>query len=190
MDDPVVDTFLTVLRVVEDLALPYVVMGGIAVNAWGLPRTTFDVDLALDIGADALGPLYLRLDQAGLDVPEEYRRGYVERLKDLRLVKVHAYQGPARPVTVDLFLNATPFQESAFQRRVRVEALGRAFWVISAADLLLYKLMAWRPKDRLDIQNVLTIQGVPEPEYLRGWAARLGVGDRLREAIEEAGLTG
>jgi hypothetical protein len=50
------------------------------------------------------------------------------------------------------------------------------------------QLLADRPKDRLDVQNVLTVQGLPEPEYLREWAGRLGIADRLERAIADAGL--
>ncbi|MEO6597441.1 MAG: hypothetical protein ABIP94_22080 [Planctomycetota bacterium] len=68
------------------------------------------------------------------------------------------------------------------------EVLVDLFAGMAEADLILFKLMADRPKDRVDVQNVLTVQGIPEPEYLRDWAARLGVADRLERALAEAGL--
>jgi hypothetical protein len=40
----------------------------------------------------------------------------------------------------------------------------------------------------LDVQNVLTVQGIPEPEQLRAWAARLGLQQKLEQAIQDAGL--
>ena len=52
----------------------------------------------------------------------------------------------------------------------------------------LFKLMADRPKDRVDVQNVLAVQGVPDSTCLHEWAERLGVRDRLHRALAEAGL--
>ena len=50
------------------------------------------------------------------------------------------------------------------------------------------KLVAGRRKDWVDIENVLAFQGVPDREYPRSWAERLGVAKRLDRVLGEAGL--
>ena len=60
---------------------------------------------------------------------------------------------------------------------------------MSPADLLLFKLLADRRKDRLDVQNILTVQGTPDPSYLREWATKLGLSAKLHAALAEAGLS-
>lgn len=60
--------------------------------------------------------------------------------------------------------------------------------VISPEDLLLYKLVAYRNKDRAAIERLLAIQSALDWEHVRRWAARLGVTSRLEEALREAGL--
>ncbi|MFQ5504742.1 MAG: hypothetical protein ACE5F1_08110, partial [Planctomycetota bacterium] len=104
------------------------------------------------------------------------------------LLKVQFPRGE-RLITVDVFPVSTPFQESSFGRLALVDPskLGRRIPVISPADLILFKLMADRPKDRVDVLNILTIQGFPEPEYLRDWAKRLGVEDRRARALAQSG---
>jgi hypothetical protein len=49
--------------------------------------------------------------------------------------------------------------------------------------VLLFKVLADREKDRMDVRNVLTVQGVPERAYLERWANELGIADRLRRAL-------
>jgi hypothetical protein len=69
-----------------------------------------------------------------------------------------------------------------------VHAVGVEARVVTAADLILFKLLADRPKDKADIQSVLSVQGIPDADYLRDWAARLGVADRLEPALADAVL--
>ena len=56
--------------------------------------------------------------------------------------------------------------------------LGRGYAPVSAL-----KLVGDRQKDRVDVENVLAVQGVPEREHLEMWASRLGVRDRLSRAL-------
>ena len=45
-------------------------------------------------------------------------------------------------------------------------------------------------KDFADVQNILSVQGLVEEEYIRSWAERLGLERTLDRAIEEADLPG
>ena len=128
-------------------------------------------------------------EDRGFVVDDAYRSGWRDRLRDMQMVKVRLFR-EGRAVTADVFLLSTPFQEAALERTVLVDIPGvrPQVPVVSAADLILFKLMANRPKDSLDVQNVLTIQGVPDEDYLRLWAARLAVTDQLLAALEESGL--
>lgn len=188
MNDSVVETFVSVVAAVEEAGLRYVVMGGLALNAWAVPRATFDIDLGILDDARPIDPLLARLEAAGVRVPAERRQGTVQRFGAFRTIEARFEAAGAREIPVDLFLMSSPFEQSAFARRVRIEALDRSLWVLSAADLLLYKLVAWRRKDRMDVQNLLAVQGIPEPFYTWPWAKRLAVAPRLQQAIGEAGL--
>ena len=60
-------------------------------------------------------------------------------------------------------------------------------YVVSAADLVLFKLIAGRRKDWVDIDNIVAVEGVPEPGYLETWARLLGVEDGLRRILSAPG---
>ena len=63
-----------------------------------------------------------------------------------------------------------------FDRRLRVEALGRRLWVMSAEDVVVTKLR-WasapgRQKDLSDAQGILALNaGALDLDYVRTWCA-------------------
>ena len=57
-------------------------------------------------------------------------------------------------------------------------------WLVSPEDLILLKLIASRPRDFVDIDDVLFVQGSLDEEYLAThWAERLDVLAELEEAL-------
>jgi hypothetical protein len=59
-------------------------------------------------------------------------------------------------------------------------------WVVSPEDLLLLKLLADRPRDRADIADLLLVAGPLDMPYVRAWANRLGLDERLERALEDS----
>lgn len=177
------------LAAMADARLEVALIGGYAVVTWGVPRATFDVDLLVDADDERLRQGFVALERRGFGVDAVYKTGWRDRVRDMPLVKVQMFRG-GRAVSGDLFLVSTPLQRSAFARCRTVELPGTAtpIRVVSPADLILFKLLADRPKDRVDIQNVLIVQGVPDPDYLRAFAKQLGVAEKLDRAIADAGL--
>jgi hypothetical protein len=51
---------------------------------------------------------------------------------------------------------------------------------------MIYKLVAWRPKDRAAIDRLLSIQRTLDWNYVQNWADRFGILERFREALREA----
>lgn len=172
----------------DEAGLRFALMGGYAVVTWGVPRATYDVDVLVEPAEGRMPALFRACEARGFAVDDAYKSGWRDHVRDMLLAKVQLFRS-GRSVTCDVFPVATPFQESAFARReeVSIPSLGHTISVISAADLILFKLLADRPKDRLDVQNVLVVQGVPDERYLRDWATRLGVQDRLSQALADAG---
>jgi hypothetical protein len=86
-----------------------------------------------------------------------------------------------------------PFERSQMSRRRLIEDLGDPFWVCTAEDIILQKLL-WSRRSRSEKQwrqilGVLKAQAaVPNYEYLGDWADRLNQAERLTQAFLEAGL--
>jgi hypothetical protein len=172
-------------EILEKSQTPYMFMGGITVGLWGIPRPTFDLDLTLEVDDSTLSEFLRQLEQAGFTVPQEFKKGYTDVIARMRKIKVQTFAGE-RAWDIDVFLVTTEYQKAAFARRRRMVLMGRAAWVIAPEDLVLHKLVAGRPRDIGDIDDVLMVTAPLELEYLRRWGGTLGVLDVLEERLRLA----
>ena len=172
------------VQLFERLGLTYALMGGLAVRIHALPRPTFDVDFTAALRRDVLPRLYEEAKNLGYEIPQAQETGWLDAVRGLPVVK---FQWPVsdRPLDVDIFLAETPFQEQVLQRRVRRRANGFDAWFVTPEDLILLKLLANRPKDRVDVGDILFIQAGLDQAHMTTWAAKLGVADRLEEALRQ-----
>jgi predicted nucleotidyltransferase len=170
----------------EGLGVPYAVMGGIAASAWGLPRFTHDIDVAVNLRASEIGRLLGALEKRGYLVPEEFRRGWTDQLAGTRKIAVKRVAGK-HVWDIDFFLAESDFLRSALARRKLVDLDGRQTPLITPEDLIVLKLVAWRPKDQGDIDDLLLVVGALDEAYLHEWAERLNIRERLGEAWRRAG---
>ena len=78
-------------------------------------------------------------------------------------------------VRVDVIVAETPFQEEAMRRAVDGH--------ITAEDVIVHKLIAWRVRDRDDIRSILRAGHDLDVDYIRYWAAEWEIADRWDEAV-------
>jgi Nucleotidyltransferase of unknown function (DUF6036) len=126
------------------------VIGGLAVQRWGEPRLTRDVDVSLLTGfgtesvyIEALLALYQgRVPDAA---------AFALRNRVLLLQK--------GGVGIDIALAAIPFEERVLARSTAFEFLpGVKIRTCSAEDLVVYKAFADRPRDWVDVEGILLRQ--------------------------------
>ena len=183
-------TCLDVARVLERLDIPYVVGGSLASSLHGIPRSTNDADLAVELGQEKVRPLVEALE-GRYYVDEERARDAVRRQASFNVIEL------ATMFKVDLFvLGAGPLDREELARRQRIELpeSGDELEVASAEDTVLQKLHWFRlgrgVSDRQwqDLLGVLQVQGSRlDRQYLDRGAGLLGVEDLLRRALREAG---
>ncbi len=128
------------------------VIGGLAVQRWGDPRQTRDVDVALLTGIG---------NEAGFIDPLLGR--YAGRRPDARAFalnyRVLLVESPAG-IPLDISLAALPYEERVIERSSRFElAPGSVITTCSAEDLVVLKAFADRPQDWLDVEGVVVRQG-------------------------------
>ena len=140
-----------ILRFLAARNVPACIIGGLAVQRWGEPRVTQDVDMTLLAPfGDEARPIDLLL--GAYRTREHNARDFALRY---RVLKLRAPDG----VPIDVSLGALPFE---------IEVLDRASpWrlsptidlvVCSAEDLVIYKLVAGRPRDLLDVEGVVRLR--------------------------------
>jgi hypothetical protein len=134
----------------ESLPTRSMIIGGIAVIARGLPRQTIDIDAT--VWAESIDPetllqafaQHLLLPRIG-DALDFARRHQMLLLR-------HEPSG----TPVDLSLAWLPFEREALQRSTVVDFGGVSIHVAAPEDLIVYKAVAWRDRDRSDIERLLT----------------------------------
>lgn len=147
-----------VLAAAEDIqacctghAWPFCFIGGVAVQRWGEPRLTQDVDLTLLTGFGS--------EETFIDI---LLKAYSPRRSDCRefaLAHRVLLLRTDRGVPLDLALGALPFEERTVQRASAwMWAEGRVLTTCSAEDLVVHKAFAGRDLDWGDLERVLIRQ--------------------------------
>lgn len=180
------DVAREVIALLDRQSIPYVVMGGFAVRLYALPRPTFDVDFTILIQRSDLPEFYRAAETLGLTIPAVQAAGWVDEVRGLPLIKLQWFIDK-RAIDIDLFLAETPYQQELMRRRKWSGAEAMEGWFVTAEDLILLKLLAGRPKDLVDIGDILFVQGQLDGNYLQNWAKQLGVSDSLNKALGENG---
>lgn len=129
-------------------------IGGLALQHWGEPRVTRDIDLSLFTGFGGEAPFVDRLLEGFPSRVEDARRFALE-------YRVLLLRTPATPaVDVDIALAGLPFEEEMIGRAVPVEYQpGVILRVCSAEDLLVMKAFANRLQDRADVLGIARRRG-------------------------------
>jgi hypothetical protein len=184
------DIALRVVAVLDDLGIPYVLGGSLASSMMGEPRATADVDMAIQIAEQDVGPL-IRALESDFYVSEEAAVDAVRRHASFNLVHLETVQ------KVDLFvLGNGLLDRRQLEGRMRVmvcEDPPRELWVGSAEDQILRKLTWYQAggevSDRQwrDVVGILAVQG-PRLDIarVREVAGELELTDLLDRAIAEA----
>jgi hypothetical protein len=165
------------VAIFQERRVPYALMGGLAVAAWGAPRATEDIDLLADLSPSS--ELDAALRAAGFEA--EWRRGSPDDPVPL-LLRLHSASAPE----IDVICATRGWEREMLNRSIRVRIPeGPETPVVAIEDLIVLKLMAGGPGDLADVADLLTHAG-PLPE-LENRAAARGVSDLLRQVRASTG---
>jgi len=146
----------------EAQGLAYAIGGAVAYGYWGVPRATVDVDLNLFVEGDDLRHAIAALRLGGAEIDEASALASSEARGDFR--------GRVSGMRLDVFTPSIEFSFEAGRTRVRTELLGEPVWILSAEATAVFKLLFFRPKDVLDLERLVAVQGERvDRAYIRGW---------------------
>jgi hypothetical protein len=140
-------------RALDGLDAPAMIIGGIAVIARGVPRQTVDIDATVWGEAVSLEALFERLAAHGIV-------GRIPTAADFartRQVLLLRHEPTGTPIEVSV--GWLSFEKEALDRASSVDFAGVRIAVAQAEDLVIYKAVAWRERDRADIERLLVLHG-------------------------------
>ena len=170
------------LSAAEDLGANFMAVGAIAAGAYGVPRSTRDVDLLVEVTGGKITQLIERLsDEIAFDEQVQFDTLTWGR-RHVGITK----QGP--PLKVELFeVFDDPFVASEFSRRrkVFVPMLGMNTWLPTAEDVVVQKLRWAREKDLLDVADILVVQTEQnlDMNYIKKWCGEHGSMEKLETIL-------
>lgn len=137
----------------------FCLIGGLALQQWGEPRTTVDADFTLLVG---WGDEALFVDKV-LAV----FRGRISDAREFALQNRVLLIAATNGVSVDISLGALDF-ESEMIHRARTWQIGKRFAIpcCSAEDLVVMKAFSSRLKDWTDLQGILIRQSNLDKQYV------------------------
>ena len=155
------DSAARAAEIFERAAVPWALVGALAAMRYrATPRLTVDADFL----ARYEPRLVAAFRAAGYDVTE------VAEPEEAPHLLVVRGQGDV----IDVLLAVVEYQEVALARAVD--------HVLTVEDVLIHKLIAWRPRDRNDIASILEAEPSLDEAYLVEWVRAWDVEDRWRAA--------
>ncbi|NBV85148.1 MAG: hypothetical protein EBS01_02520 [Verrucomicrobia bacterium] len=167
-------------------------IGGLAVQYWGEPRFTRDVDLTLLTGFGG--------EEAYIDPFLKAFAPRIENCREFALQNRVLLLESSEGIGIDIALGALPFEEYAVNRAQLVEMEpGAILRLCSVEDLVVMKAFADRLQDQLDVQRIFERQGVRNLDWeyilhhlaplceLKGAPEILKKLEKLKESLTEQG---
>jgi hypothetical protein len=157
--------FEAIAAALRDAHVRYLVAGGLAVNAHGYVRLTYDVDLVIQLKADNIRTAFEALAGLGyrptVPVNAEQFADEAQRarwIRDKGMQVLNFASDRHRPVTVDVFVSE-PFDfDNEYEAAMQGElAPGLTVRFVSISTLIAMKQLANRPRDLDDIEHLRMI---------------------------------
>jgi hypothetical protein len=152
-------------RELDRAGIPYMVIGGQAVQLYGEPRMTRDIDLTLGLGSEGLDRVLAVCTRCALKPlparPEEFTR------ETMVLPALEERTG----IRVDFVFSITDYERQAIRRGRPVEVGGAQVRFAAVEDVLVHKLVAARPRDLDDARSIVVKNPGLDRGYVERWLA-------------------
>jgi hypothetical protein len=183
---------LQLCKVLDDLAIPYVIGGSFASSIHGIARATQDLDIVAGLTLADVEPLAHALQSSFYADFTQIRNAIVQR-RSFNVIHL------ATAFKIDIFpASSHPLGPQQLKRRVFPSStiLGGdplSLPVVSPEDILLAKLLWYRDGGETserqwnDVRNIVQVQATRlDQEYLRHWATILEVSDLLSKLLDSS----
>lgn len=165
------DALGSVQQVLEEAELDYALIGAYAVNAWIEPRLTADIDIVAVASVDRMAQV--RQVLARHNYVAEGEQG-AEQPSGPDFIR---FREASDSVLLEIQIAKTDYQSEVVRR---AQTGDDGIRIATPEDLIIMKLIAYRPKDRIDLEGLVRLPQL-DWRYIEHWAGEWGVSDRLTE---------
>ncbi|MDO9514162.1 MAG: hypothetical protein Q7J59_06110 [Elusimicrobiota bacterium] len=166
---------LDVIDELDNLNIPYMLIGAAAVSVYGLPRASLDADALIQIEEGKEDTLCRALKKRGLDA--EFRKGAYDD-PVCGVIKITDKYGNR----AELLSGIRGIKHDVFKNTQKIGFLKNALNVASAEDLIVMKALAGSYRDIEDIKGIIQVWAKKlDRELLHRISA--GYGKRIQKKI-------
>ena len=161
--------------------IPHAFGGALALAYYAVPRATVDIDVNVFVGLARADDVLEALETLGAAPITAAERTRLHRDEQARVLWERT--------PVDLFFAYDPLHESAREHRRRMPFGDATLHVLSAEDLMIFKVLFDRDKDWRDLDElVFAMAGELDAAYVRTWLERILPPEDARRRRAEAAL--
>lgn len=150
-DPKILQALAALQAALAELEAPWMIIGGIAVIARGVPRLTVDIDATVWGKDTSLDDIVAKLASHLIVFRIPDGHAFAEYRQVLLLV--HQPTGTRLEVAVGWL----PFEREAIERATTTRFGDREILAAQPEDLIVYKFVSWRGRDQQDVENLLLL---------------------------------
>lgn len=156
--------YKSIFKELNDLEIDYLVVGGLAVNLFGVPRLTYDIDLMILFEQDNIKKLITKLKQWGykpkipgdpMDFADDLKRNSWIYEKGMKAFNFFSESLPVGEI--DIVIDSPISYERLKERAVKIQLQEIMVPVVSIHDLIELKLHSGRKQDLSDVEYLKII---------------------------------
>lgn len=141
----------------------YLLCGGLAINMYGIPRSTADMDIILDLTEDNLQQFLKSIEAFGyqssipisvLQLADETLR---QSLLKAGLVTISFLSSILQMITLDVLVDVPFSFQDLWKKRTERKSGDTTLQLVGVEDLVALKEISNRQQDRLDIESLKRI---------------------------------
>lgn len=178
------DLLVKITKILDELEIPYIITGGMAVSVWGRPRFTADVDIVVELfpkNVNLLAEKLLKVDK-DIYVSKEAMLNALENQGEFNFID------PNSRLKVDFWIVKDEFNKQEIKRAIPRKIDGQKINFVSPEDLILSKLL-WHQisqstRQLEDIESVLRISKV-DLTYIKKWAVKQKTVETLNYLLDK-----
>ena len=153
--------YLGIFKGLNSRKINYIVVGGLAINLYGIPRMTYDIDLLIDFNEANIEKFSLLMNSWGfkpkapvniLGLADPQKRLLWIRQKNMKAFNL---VNPSWALSeLDILIDTPVDYDTAKHTANKISIKGTSIPVISIDNLIKMKRVSGRKQDKLDIQNL------------------------------------
>lgn len=170
-NNPLVQSLKELCLFLDESAIEYMLVGGLAVGIWAEPRATVDIDFLVSISLSDFDNLRQRLLESNRFVFIHDKPMIFGKISFVRTTLKSNID-----VSVDFIFADDTFKSRALKRKEAVQLNDFSVKIATPEDMIILKMLSGREQDRLDAKKILEIQKDNlDIDYLQTWSENLGI---------------